>query len=323
MIHHRNAQSLLKVCLFLFLAIRSYGDTILSLTFDDPSGVLAAYPEGISLLEMRNDPSIGESVITSGFGGKGQVRIDSGEWVDDAGEPPKSLQLIADSAMGTNAFLRVLDSKHFPGMRGNALISPSGVETSLASLSQIENEKLVLNGGLDMFFRYHEENPLQEELVPILLSVGGDGIGLIVESDAGTIAASFDDSRGETSFDTDLDGTADAIGVRTSFVRAAPIDPEAPYHLAISFQTGDTGVVTVKVFLKPGNGAIDTREDTDLVSKAEFSMSIVGSAKSLKKGEFTIGGRSRSSPERAVFDLAAFRIFKPAPKIFSDITGKE
>ena len=98
--------------------------------------------------------------------------------------------------------------------------------------------------------------------------------------------------------------------MKTSLVKSAPIDPEAACHLAISFQTADTGVVTVKVFLKAGNGAIDTREDTDLVSKAEFSVITVDGEKSLKNGDFAVGADSRSSPERAILDLAAFRKFK-------------
>jgi hypothetical protein len=320
---YRNFRSLLKIGAFLLMATRSYGDAILSLTFDDPNGVLAAYPEGISLADTRNMPSIGESIVASGIGGSGKVKVEAGEWVDDGGEPPKSVQLIEDSAMGTRAFVRLFRNKQVPGMRGDAIIIPSGTESSLASLSLLENGKVVLNGGLDMFFRYNEENPSQEELVPNLFSAGGDGIGLIVESDSGSIAVSLNDSKGETSFDSDLDGSADATGVKTSSVRAAPIDPEAPYHLAISFQTADNGVVTVKVFLRPGDGAIDTSEDTDLVAKGEFSIIASDSEKSLKKGEFTIGADSRSSPEQAVLDLAAFRIFKPAPKIFPDISGKE
>jgi hypothetical protein len=323
MIAYPFFQRYLKAVVFVLIAAQAYAGPILSLTFDDPDGVLAAYPEGISLLDMRSNPTIAESVIASGFGGKGQVRLESLEWVDEAGEPPKSMQLITDSAMGTKAFLRLYNNKQQPGTRGQALITPSGSETSLASLAKIENGKLVLNGGVDMFFRYNEESPELQELVPHLVSIGGDGIRLIVESDAGGIAALLSDCKSETSFDTDLDGTADATVVKTSLVKAAPIDPETPYHVAISFQTADTGAVTVKAFLKPGNGPIDTREDTDLISKAEFSFIDTDSEKSLKRGEFTIGGDSRSSPERSILDLAAFRIFKPAPTIFPDISGKE
>jgi len=324
MIAHRNAQSLLKVAVFFLLVVRSHADCILSLTFDDPNGVFAPYPEGISLRETQNAGTIDKVGIASGIGGKAQLRIESGDWVEGTVEqPPNSFQFISDSAAGTKGFLRLINNKQVPGTRGVVVITPNGVETSLASLSQIESGKLVLNGSLDLFFRYNEENPSQQELVPHLLSVMGDGIRLIVESDEGSIAALLSDGKDETIFDTDLDGTADASRVKTSLVKPAPVDAEAVYHLAVSFQTADTGVVTVRVFLKAGNGAIDTREDTDLVSKGEFSIVTAESKKSLKNDDFTIRAESRSAPERAIVDLAAFRIFRPAPTIFPDISGKE
>jgi hypothetical protein len=43
----------------------------------------------------------------------------------------------------------------------------------------------------------------------------------------------------------------------------------------------------------------------------------------LQSGEFSIGASSRTSPEKVIRDLGAFRIFKPAPAIFPGITGKE
>jgi hypothetical protein len=323
MIAHRNARSFLKLAVFLLLVVRSYGDSILSLTFDDPSGVFAAYPEGISLRETQNTGTISETGIASGVGGKAQLRIEGGDWVEGKVEPPKSFQLIADPVMGTKGFLRLINNKQVPGTRGVVVITPNAIETSPASLSQIENGKVVFDGGLDLFFRYNEENPSQQELVPNLFSVVGDGIRLIVEADGGSIAATFSDGKDEAVFDTDLDGAADASRVKTQMVTAAPIEPETAYHLAISLQTADTGVVTAKVFLKAGNGAIDTKADTDLVSKADFSIITDNSEKSLKNGDFTVGAESRSSPEKAIVDLAAFRIFRPAPTTFPDISGEE
>jgi hypothetical protein len=321
-IPHRR-ESFLTLAIFLLMTVWSYGETILSLTFDDPNGALASYPDGISVVDFRGDPMIGESAIASGFGGKAQVKVESGEWAEDGSEPPKTLQLMTDSAMETKAFVRLLNNKQFAEMRGNVIATPDGRETSLASLSHLENGKLILNGGLDMFFRYSEENPSQQELVPNLLSLMGDGIRIIVESDGGTIVASFSDGKDEASFDTDLDGTADASRVQTSSVKAAPIDPDTAYHLAISFQTAETGVITAKVFVKPGVSAINSSEDTDLVSMAEFSIITADNEKSLKDGDFPIKADSRTSPQVAVLDLAAFRIFKPAPAIFPDISGKE
>ena len=306
MISRQNFQRLLKVTVFLFLIVRLYADPILSLTFDDPNGTALTVPD---------------AEIASGAGGKAQLRLEKSDWTE--GSTQKIFQVIADSAMGTKSFLRLVDDKQqVPGTRG-FIITPSGIDTSLAALARIENGKFVINGAFDMFFRYNEEIPSQQALVPNLVSIGGIGLRLIVESDAETIVANLVDEKDETIFDTDLDGATDATRVKTSFVKTAPIDPEVVYHLAVSFETTEDGVVTLKVFLKAGHGAINSKEDEDLVSQASFSVINEDSEKTLQNGSFSIGANSRSSPAKVILDLAGFRIFKPTPAIFPDISGKQ
>jgi hypothetical protein len=307
MIPHPAPPRLLRVAIFLVLAIQSQAEPILSLTFDDPEG------KALTVREVE---------IASGSGGKAQLQLEAADWVEGSTEPPTSAQIIADSAMETKAFLRLINDKEFPGSRG-VIITPSAVETSLGTLSQNEGGKIIFNGGIDMFFRYNEEVPSQQELIPHLLSIGGSGLRLILEAEGGSVAATLVDEKEETIFDTDLDGAADVTRVSTSFVKAAPIDPEAAYHLAVFFETGDSGVVTAKVFLKPGSGAIDTKQDEDLVSQGNFSAITEDSQKGLHGGSFSIAAISRTSPAKVILDLAAFRIFKPAPAIFPDISGKK
>ena len=304
MISLQNFQRLLNVTVFLLLIVRSHAEPILSLTFDDPNGT------GLTVHDAE---------VASGAGGKAELKLEKSDWVE--GSTQEIFKVITDSAMGTKAFLRLIDDKQVPGTRG-FVITPSGIDTSLASLSQIENGKHLFNGAVDMFFRYNEEIPSGQELVPNLFSIGGTGLRLIVESDAGTVAALLVDEKEEMIFDTDLDGAADATRVKTSAVKPAPIDPEVAYHLAVSFETTDAGVVTAKVFLKAGHGAINTEEDEDLVSQVSFSVIDADPEKTLQSGSFSIGANSRSSPAKVILDLAAFRIFKPAPAIFPDISGK-
>ena len=224
--------------------------------------------------------------------------------------------------MGTNAFLRLINDKEIPGSRG-VVITPNGVEASLGAITQQAEGKLTFNGGVDMFFRYNEEIPSQQELIPNLLSIGGGGLRFIVEAEAGTIIATIVDDKEDKIFDTDFDGVADATRVSTLFVKGAPIDPEAPYHLAIAFETADSGVVTVKVFVKAGTGPIDTKQDEDMVSQTSFTALTEDPEKVLHGGSFSIGAISRTSPAKVILDLAAFRIFKPAPAIFPDVSVPE
>jgi hypothetical protein len=317
-----SKHNLLKLTAFLFLAVRSPADPILSLTFDDPNSVLSAFPEGISLTELQSTNALRDANIASGSGGEAQLTIGGEELPEGVTESPRAFQIITDTTMGTKAFLRLIYDREIPADR-NLVIRPSGFETSLASLSQIENGKVVINGGLDMFFRYSEEGPSQPELLPNLLSTGGNGLRLIVESDEGSIAANLFVDQEEAIFDTDLDDTPDTNKVKTTFAKAAPIDPEAPYHLAVSFGTDEAGVVTLKVFLKNGNGAINTKLEDDLVAQATFKVITENQEMSLEKGSISFGAHSRSSPSKVILDLAAFRIFKPAPEIFPDIAGQQ
>jgi hypothetical protein len=288
------------------LTMASRAEPVLSLIFNDPAGQAA---------------DVRDVSVASGTGGEARVRLEESDWVDPA-QAQKSFQIVHDSAMGTNAFLRLIRDKENPGTRG-VRITPVGPEASLAAISRYADGKVIFNGGLDMFFRYSEELPSQQELFPNLLSIGGDRLRLIVEADSGTVIAVIGDEKRTTSFDTDLDGTADAHRVSTSFVKAAPIDAEAPYHLALAFETADNGVTTLKVFLKPGTGAIDTKQDEDLVSKVSFSVITQDPETLLEGGSFSIGAMSRTSPAKTILDLAAFRIFVPSPAVFPDISGKE
>lgn len=306
MIPHPNFQHVLKVAILFALVTQSQAEPILSLIFDDPNGQAT---------------TVRDAEISSGTGGVARLQMEASDWEDSA-EPPKTFQIIRDSAMGTNAFLRLINDKDIPGTRG-VVITPNGVETSLGAIAQQAGGKVTLNGGVDMFFRYSEEIPSQPELLPNLLSPGMGSLRFIVEAEAGTVIATLLDQKEDMIFDTDFDGAADASRVSTLFVKAAPIDPEAPYHLAIAFETADSGVVTVKVFMKAGTGAIDTKQDEDLVSQTSFSLITDDAEKTLHSGSFSIGAISRGSPAKAMLDLAAFRIFKPAPAVFPDISDTE
>ncbi len=50
------------------------------------------------------------------------------------------------------------------------------------------------------------------------------------------------------------------------------IPSRSTYHLAVSFGTDGAGVMTRKVFLKNGNGAINATLKDDLVAKATFKV---------------------------------------------------
>ena len=302
---------------------QSPGAPILSVVFDDPNGLFSTYPEGISLLDMRNDPKIQSQDVATGVGASTKVEIGDGDWVEESGEPQKSFLLLSNPAEGIKSALRLNGNKLVPGTSGIVRITPQDVETSMASLSSFKDGMVFLNGGLDMFFRYSEETPSQSNLMPDIFGSQGPGLHFIVYAHEGSVIAFLNNEKGELIFDTDLDGAADAARVDTTFVNPAEFDPEKFQHLAVWFQTEEDGTVTLKVFFKVGADSINAGEDADLVSMGSFRVITEDSTKLFEHSSLTIKPYSRSSPEVVHNDIAAFRLFAPAPAVFPDLAGEK
>ena len=305
----------------LFSISQLAADPILDIKFEDPNAVLSGFPEGVSLAEIATPP-LKDTAISAGVGGSAFVHIDSAEWIE-AGPPPKTIQKITESTLGMAGLLRLVNETHMPGTKGMVRIVPEGPHTSLASFSRVEGGKVLLDGGFDLFFRYEEDPPTQPFQVPNLLSAQG-GLNFLIEADGkGGLVAVLSDPKDEMIFDTNLDGTADEKRVETAPATAVPIEPGSFYHLGVLFRPAADGTITMKAFLKTGTGPIKTDEDTDLVAQATFRVMSENPEKSLSADAIRLQPNSRSSPQKVTLDLAAFRIYKPAPPVFLDLAGKE
>jgi hypothetical protein len=292
---------------------------ILSVVFDDPNQLFSAYPDGISLLDVRNDSGIQEKTVATGMGGSGKIEI-RGESEEGAGEPPKTFVLLSSPDEGIKSALRITADKTVPGISAVIRIKPETEETSMASISTFKDGKIFLNGGIDFFLRYSEEPP-PSDLVPFVFSSQGPGLHFGIHAHDQSIVAFLNDSEGQQVFDTDLDGAGDAERVDTIKVNSAQLDPQKFQHLAIWFQTAEDGTVTMKVFFKGGPGPINTAEDVDLLSTASFRIITDQPGKLLESGSVAIGANSRANPEIIQNDIAAFRLFAPTPAIFPSLAG--
>jgi hypothetical protein len=145
----------------------------------------------------------------------------------------------------------------------------------------------------------------------------------VIHAHEESVIAFLNDSQGQQVFDTDLDGTADAERVDTTKANSVQFDAEKFQHLAVWFQTAEDGTVTMKVFFKSGVGPIETADDSDLVSSASFRIITAESSKLLEHGRLTIGANSRENPTTAQADVAAFRLFAPAPPVFPNLAGEK
>ena len=297
------------------------GEPILSLTLDDPQGVLTPFPEGISVTEITSIPKLRSSPVSSGVGGSVYVDMDTAEWKEGT-ETPKTVKLVKETAAGPKSFLRIVNEAQALGTKGTIRIVPDNIGTSLAALSRVENGKVLFDGGFDMFFRYEEDPPRKPFQCPNIIHAQG-GIDLVIESDVrGGITATLWDHKKEAIFDTDLDGSANADRVEANLVNSGVIDPGVLYHMAAVFRSAPDGTVTFKIFLKTGDGAINTEDESALVCKAAFRVLSENPGKCLAEDTIRLFPHSRVPPLRVSFDLAAFRIFKPAPKVIPDLAGK-
>ena len=170
----------------------SQASPILSVVFDDPNLLFSAYPEGISLSDVQNNPEIQKQDVATGVGASAKVEIGGGDWAEGSGEPPKSFVLLPNPEEGIKSALRIIGNKVVPGTSGIVRITPQGVETSMASLSSFKDGKVFLNGGIDMFFRYSEEPPAQSNLMPYIFSSQGPGLHFVLHAHEESVIAIFE-----------------------------------------------------------------------------------------------------------------------------------
>lgn len=298
------------------------GSAILSVVFDDPQQLFAAFPDGVSRAEMQDNTDLHDKHVATGTGGSAKLELGGGDWAEGSGEPPKAFVLLTNPDEGVKSALRINGNKTIPGTSGIVRIKPDAAETSMAAISTFKDGKIFLNGGIDIFFRYSEEPP-PVDLVPFLFSSQGPGLHFGIHAHEQSFTAFLNDSEGTQIFDKDLDGTPDTERVDTEKTNTAQLDPEKFQHLAVWFQTADDGTITMKVFFKAGTGSINTAEDTDLVSATSFRIITDNPAKLLEHGSLAIAANSRANPEVIHNDVAAFRLFAPTPAVFPSLAGEQ
>ena len=295
---------------------------ILSVVFDDPHQLFPAFPEGIAVADMQSNSDLHDKDVATGLGGAARLDIGGGDREEGSSDSPKAFVLLSNPDEGVKSALRVNGNRTAPGTSGLIRITPEAVESSMAALSSFRDGKIFLDGGLDIFFRYSED-PAPLELKPFLFSSQGPGLHFVIHAHEESVIAFLNDSQGQQVFDTDLDGTADAERVDTTKTNSVQFDAEKFQHLAVWFQTAEDGTVTMKVFFKSGVGPIETADDSDLVSSASFRIITAESSKLLEHGRLTIGANSRENPTTAQADVAAFRLFAPAPPVFPNLAGEK
>lgn len=92
------------------------------------------------------------------------------------------------------------------------------------------------------------------------------------------------------------------------------------YHVAITFRTDASGLITAKVFLTPRDAAIDTRSQTTLQYMATFRIDadLVGPTP-LPTGGWTVAASTSKSGAGTSFDYDTMRLYNAEPELFPAI----
>jgi len=288
-------------------------EAVLSLVLDDPSGLIKSRPEGIAKVTAEFSPS--KATIASGTGGRALPQIAPGPASEQAGNGDEAkLQVLAEPAMGTPAFFRATLKPDSVTRSVGLGILPAAVGNSLSGLVSEQDGRTVIDGGFDLFFRVTVDGNSAPRLG---IRTKAGPMGLNISTDPQGHALSYKVFTSGKEIDTDGDKTGDKAVLSGRTAGEVIIDSGTIYHLAVTFRTNPEGAVTIDICLAPGTGPLKVADST-VGTLAGFWLAGSGAKAEAEKVAITLG----QSQYAQSLDLAAFRIFKPAPTAFPGLDGK-
>lgn len=235
----------------------------------------------------------------------------------------QTVEVRKDPAMDGADFLRVVRE---PGARPAGLIvAPVAPGNSLAALTPLGADGVPKpSGAIDVFVRVNRlENPSDLTIIDFGKKNGMRVVLASGRPDKEGMIATLQALTGDKQIDSDLDGTPDTAQITCRGTAATMPDPDKIYHIAVTFDTDTQGVTTLKLFQKPGTGAIATDESSDLVAQARGALKGKFEA-GLPETSFPFGSTSGNLSKTLAYtqDFANFRIYEGVPAVLPDIHDK-
>ncbi len=310
--HAMSPLPTLRLFLLVFgLALSARAEIVLNLVLDDPKGLIKNQPGGM----VKAGPEFAASTasVASGVGGRAIPQVVEGPAKERKADEWK-IQVLAEPAMGTPAFLRGSLIANPVTRSVGAGIVPADVASSLSGLVTYQDGHAVINGAFDFFIRFNAEGMSQPRF-GLWGKAGVLGFNFNVVSNERTAALKVFTRKKSLNFGGDKTGDKEGVEVRSDV--EVFFDSDVIYHVAISFHTSEQGGITVTVSLQPGTGPMNA---ADATVAAIRNFWVVGEEDRAMPDKIALAlGRSEQAQ---TMDLAAFRIFKPAPDIFPGIDGK-
>ena len=296
--------------LLMILALPLRAEVILDLRFDDAEHTVSSHPEGVTSLS----PAQIKAGVTSGKGGVGAPNLTPKTGVDvTAGEESAKFQIAQEPAIpGAPTFLRASFTEGSQYKMIGARITHDSPDTSLSAMAKVVNGRLHLDGGLDFFFRLGADAADYTGKINLWAKLDQLTFTLSSEAEGGKGLRAALSCR-EPVFALNGAQTPSKQGAQSRFTSEVPLRAGEIYHAAVRFTTSADGLITVEVFLQEGGGAIKAGTTT-LNSVIEGIRIFPAEAVPSETDRITINLADQGIPQS--LDLAAIRIFKPAPDIF-------
>ncbi|CAN5688635.1 hypothetical protein BH09VER1_BH09VER1_03820 [soil metagenome] len=279
-------------------------DPVLDLTLNDPNGLITS--NGVAALSPAMTSAT--ATIASGNGGRAQLVLDAG-----TGGTPPTFNALSDAALGP--FLQMSQPAGSSAKNIGVAILPTSGATSLSAIYQGNN---TLDGGFDFFFRLKKDSIEGLPRVVFHSRLGPFEIGLKPSAKQDGIEVTFLTKEAILErVDTKAGPKPNVAG---KIVNPVPIESGELYHLAVLCKTSGDGVVSIQVFLDKGVGEIRPDASTGLNASLDFKITKTA-AESPVVGRSTLVLGTQEFAQ--TLDVAQFRIYAPAPKIFPALTIKK
>lgn len=295
-----------------FLARAVSAEPLLDLTFDDPQGLLKTQPDGVA--KITPEIAGNAATIASGTGGRAVPQIAEGPASERKGKGNECrLQTQTVPPFGSKPFFHAsLEAGSATRTVGLGII-PGSAATSLSAMVRGEGPFLRIDGAVDFFFRMTASGGSPKFVVMTKVAQMGLVLSTLPETHQLTLKVFTSKST------IDLDG--DKTGDKTSLEKLADggIDSDVIYHGALVFRTEANGSISVNFCLEPGMGPLDPA--SSIVATIDGFWLL---AESQKTGvdKFVINmGRHETSQQ--TLDIAALRLFSPAPNILPGLDGAQ
>lgn len=300
------------VALFSVLALSARAEIVLDLVFDDPAGLIKTKPEGIS--QFGHEVAGGAATLASGTGGRAVVQAVEGPPAERRPGEAR-LQVLTEPTMGTSAFIRSWLTQNSVTRNIGLGVAPNDIASSLSGFVTYKEGRALIDGAFDFFVRFNAEGMSQPKF-GIWGKAGALGFNLnIVPTEQKAALKIFTSKK---SLDADGTGTPQKAGIEVRSETQVFFETDAIYHVAVSWQTNPEGLITMTVSMQQGTGPMNA-EETTVAAIRNFA--IIGEEDRAMPDKITLNlGRSA---QIQTMDLAAFRIFRPAPTVFPGIDGKE